>query len=171
MAQSVHEGDMRVTGTLSAASLLINNNSVTNEKIPQGAGIEATKLIHQFPLVVELFGPSTTVAAVSRVIHIARSTGVIVSMDAIVQTKATGADRTVSVDLKKGNSAGAYATVLSAPASFTDGSTNRAPVSGTLLDDDYVDGDSLELVVTVAGAAGNQAIGLTVTVWLRENPD
>ncbi|MCC7421368.1 MAG: hypothetical protein IT428_13875 [Planctomycetaceae bacterium] len=171
MALSVHEGDMRVTGTLSASNLMINENSVTKEKIPESAGIEATKLVHQHAVTVELFGPSTTVAALSKVIHIARSAGQVVAMEAIVQTKATGADRTIAVDLKKGNSASAYATVLSATANFTNGSTNRAPVSGTISDDDYVDGDSFQLDVAVAGAAGNQAIGLTVTVWLRENPD
>lgn len=171
MTQSVHDGDLRVNGTLTCKTLVVPAGTVTNAGILQGAGIEATKVVHQFPLVVELFGPATTVAAVSRVIHIARGIGQIVSMQAIVQTKATGNDRTVAVDLKKGDDSTPYATVLSATADFDDGSTNRQPVDGTISDDDYVAGDSLELVVAVAGVAGAQAVGLTVVVWLRENPD
>lgn len=103
-------------------------------------------------------------------IHIARASGTLKAFEAIIATVATGADRTVTVDLQKSTGSGAFATVLSATIGFTNASAVRTIASGTISGTTFVDGDIFQIVVTVAGAAGNQAQGLLVALNFEENP-
>jgi len=163
-------GRTHVLGMLSASSMSIPDGTVDDDAVADDAAIAAEKVIHQTPVVVELFGPTTDVAAVSRVIHIAKEAGKVVAVEAIVQTPATGADRTVEVDVQKGNAGTAYATILTSTADFDNTAAARTPEAAAIATEDYADGDSLEIVVTVAGSAGAQAAGLCVVVWVREEP-
>jgi hypothetical protein len=119
---------------------------------------------------VELFGPSTSVVALTKDIHIvAGQSGTLKSFEAVIcGAIATGADRTISVDLQKSTGAGAFATVLTAPIGFTNVSVLRTAVAAALASASLVDGDVLRVVVTVAGAAGAQATGLLVTLTYSE---
>ena len=119
----------------------------------------------------ELFGPAVAVTALTKWVHIVRgATGTVVSVEAAIAVVATGADRTITVDLHKSTGAGAFATILSATIGFTNASAVRTMVAGTISTATLADGDILAVVVTVAGAGGNQATGLTVTVNLGEDP-
>lgn len=170
MATSVVDSDLIVRGTLAATNFNPPASSITNAAIVAAAGIEATKVVHRFPIHIELFGPAVTVTALTKLAHIASASGTIAAIEAIVITPATGADRTVTIDLQKGNQSTAFATVLSSTVGFTNSTAAREVKTGTISTSAYADGDTLELIVTVAGAAGNQALGLLVTVWLQENP-
>lgn len=165
------EGDVYVVGNLSARSATLPDGTITNAMVAGSAAIEHTKLKPLTPVTVELFGLAAEVTAKTQVVHIARSAGTLVAIEAIVQTVASGADRTIDVDLQKSTGGGAYATVLTSSADFDDGSTARVPVAGVIDTASYVDGDSFAIVITVAGAAGDQADGLTVTLWLAESPN
>lgn len=167
MAQDLIQNDLHVAGHLSCKTFTLPAASVGNATIQGAAGIEATKVVHQFPLTVQ---QASTVTNATTLLHILRAVGTVVSFEAITATPATGADRTVTIDLQKSTGAGAFATILSAPISLDDATTARTVVSGTVSNPSLVDGDLLQVIVTVAGAAGSQASGLLVTTTLREEP-
>jgi len=144
--------------------------AVTNGLVSPSANIAASKTIRHQSIDVELFGPSTTVTALTRDIHIVRgSAGTLVGIEGVIcGAIATGADRTIVVDLQKSAGSGAFATVLSATVDFSNVSVLRTAVAGVLSSTALLDGDVLRLIVTVAGSAAAQATGLLVTVTLEE---
>ena len=83
---------------------------------------------------------------------------------------ATGADRTVTVDLQKSTAGGAFSTVLSSTIGFTNASVLRTPVSGTINSPAYSALDEFRVVVSVAGSASAQATGLIVRAVFSEMP-
>jgi hypothetical protein len=169
MAQDLIQNDLHVAGHLSCKTFTLPAACVGNATIAGAAGIEATKVVHQFPLHIQQ-SPGSAVVSATTLLHILRAIGSVVSFEASTTTAATGGDRTVSIDLQKSTGGGAFATILSSPISLTNATTARTVVSGTVSNPSLVDGDLLQVVVTVAGAAGSQAQGLLVTVTLREEP-
>lgn len=89
---------------------------------------------------------------------------------AIFGTIATGSDRTVTVDLQKSTGGGAFASVLSATLNFANTSTLYTVATASIGTTGVQAGDILEVLVTVAGSAGNQAKGLIVDLDLAETP-
>lgn len=139
---------------------------------PPNMGLEANKIVRHQSVDRELFGPAVTVAALTTDVHIVKgTTATVVGLEAaICGTIATGADRTVTIDLHKSTGAGAFATVLSSTIGFTDASVLRTAVAAVInaTTGALVDGDILRIIVTVAGSAGNQALGLVVTMTMEE---
>jgi hypothetical protein len=88
----------------------------------------------------------------------------------ITETIATGADRTVTIDLLRSTAGGAFASVLSATVVLNNLSTLLVDMLGTLNTTALAAGDTLKLTVAVAGAAGAQALGLSVSALLTEQP-
>lgn len=174
MGQSRIEQDVYVAGNLSAQSVTLPSGTVTNAAVQSAALIDATKLVHQAPgamgACLQLFEPATAITAVNQTIGMAYSSGSLVAFTAWIEVVATDVSRTVTVDLQKSTGAGAYATVLSATIGFTNASSIRTAVSGTISSASYVAGDIFRVVVTVAGGAGTQAKGLTFRLITRENP-
>jgi hypothetical protein len=171
MAGATVDGDLVVNGSVVARTNTPSSLSVANAQVSATADSAATKLEHQMN--VPYGQPSgTAVAAETKSLFIVKgATGSIVQFEAaIIGTIATGADRTVSVDLQKSTGAGAFATVLSAPIAFNNVSVIRTLTQATISSASLVDGDILQVVVTVAGAAGNQALGLAVALTVREKP-
>lgn len=147
------------------------DGTVTDAMVNNLAGISALKLEHQFPLNAELFNATTPVSATSKTAHIVQgATGEVVSVQAFVTTPATGADRTANVDLQRSRAGGAFATILSSTVTFNNASAALTPATGLISSADLLRGDLLQYVVTVAGSTGSQAVGLSVTAFLREDP-
>lgn len=172
-APTTVQSDLYVNGSLSSKTFTPPASSITDASIVANAGIQATKVVHQNPGVatgVQLFNPTATVTALTQTLGMAHASGTLIGFGAWVEVVATGADRTITVDLKKSTGGGAYATVLSATVGFTNGSTIRTLVSGTISSASYVAGDIFQAVVTVAGSAGAQATGLTLKLIADENP-
>lgn len=171
MAQDLIYNDLHVFGTLSAKTVVLPAGVVSNTAVSAAAAIAATKLEHQFGLRYNQ-APGTAVVADTQDLHIVHGvTGEVVSVEAaLTGAIATGADRTVDVDLQKSTGAGAFATILMATVQFTNASVLRTVSAATISSTALVDGDILRMVVTVAGAAGVQAQGLIVTVQIREDP-
>jgi len=120
---------------------------------------------------ITLSQTGTVVAATQYLRAIFGTTGLVVALKAaIVETIATGADRTVTIDLLKSTGAGAFASILTAPLVLNNASTLRTLTNATFSAAGLVAGDILKLTVAVAGAAGAQALGLVVSVTLREDP-
>lgn len=169
MAQDVLNHDVHVNGTLSAKLFNPPSGCIDDDAIEAAAEIGATKVVHQFPVTYQQPIASAVVAATAY-LHIARGDGTIASLEAAVDTVATGADRTVTIDLKKSTAGGAFASVLTGTLVHNDASTSRTATAATVNTTSYVDGDIFQLTVAVAGAAGNQALGLVVTLNLQESP-
>lgn len=167
---NVLQGDWYFTGTLSPTKFNPPSSSIDNAAIKASAGIDASKIIHRHSVNVELFGPAVTITALTKLLHIAHAAGTLVAFKAFLITNPTGADRTVSVDLQKSTAGGAFATVLTTKAEFTDTSVDRTVVAAVIATTAYIAGDLFQVVVTVAGAAGAQALGLHATMMTSENP-
>src|SRR5262245_20731189 len=140
-------------GRLSATQFTSPANSVTNNSVQESAGIEATKLIHQFALRYNQ-EPGANIAAFTIDLHIAQATGEVVAIEAVLTGQIPDNNRTVITDLHKSTGAGAFATVLSATVVLDTTSVLRTPEAGTVNTAAYADGDILRLVGTLGGGSG-----------------
>lgn len=149
------------------------SGGATDSDIAPNAGIQASKGERQRSATVELFAEGATITALaSKILATIRGAqGTLLAFEAVIFTQATGADRTVSVNLHKSTGAGAFATICTTPCQITNSTAIRTMVPAVLSDTSLVDGDILRAVVTVAGSAGAQALGLAVTLHFREDPD
>ncbi len=172
MPQTRIESDLLVVGTISATGdNLPSTGTITNTHVSASAAIAATKVQQQRNVTVELYGPTTAVAALTKWVASVRGvTGTLIAVKSAIAVVATGADRTITVDLQKSTGAGAFATVLSGTMGFTNVSAVRTFVAGTFSVATLLAGDILEVIVTVAGGAGAQATGLTVQLIYTEDP-
>lgn len=164
---SRHEGDHHFVGSVAfLSSVNLPDATVDDDAIESGANIAYSKTQTLFPLRHTQTG---TVVAASEIVHVAHGDGALLSVEAVVSTVATGADRTVTVDVQKSTAGGAFATLLTTTIVLDDDSVVRVPeagvVSGTPT---FIDGDILSIIVTVAGSAGAQAAGLCVTAMVYE---
>lgn len=170
MAQDLINNDLHVNGTLSCKTFNAPAGSIGDAAIKATAGIDATKLEHQFDIGLAQ-PPGTDVVAETRDLRIIHgSSGEVVAVKAaITGAVATGADRSVTIDLQKGNVATGFASILASTLPFVSTDTLRAVKQAAIANPNLAIGDILRLVVTVAGVAGNQAKGLIVSVTLRED--
>lgn len=145
------------------------SNTIKNVMCASDMALAASKLIRHQSVDVELFGPATTVTALTKWIHIVRgSTGTLVGLEAAIAVLASDVSRTITVDLHKSTGGGSFATVLTSTIGFTTSSTVRVPVAAVINTATLVDGDILAIVVTVAGGSGSQATGLMATLHMEE---
>lgn len=163
------QGDIQVKGSVFATSVPLPAGTVTDAMVNGAADVAATKLEHQHSLTYSQPSGSAVVAETKGVFICRGLTGTIVQFEAaIIGTIATGADRTVTLDLQKSTGAGAFATVLSATIVLTNVSVLRTLTTAALSITTLADGDILQVVCTVAGAAGAQALGVVATATVRE---
>lgn len=143
--------------------------SIRNVDVNAAAAIDASKLEGEYTFDVSQTG--TVVAGTHYFGPIRGATGDVISIEAaITETIATGADRTVTIDLLKSTGAGAFASILTAVLVLDNTNVLRTLEAGSLAAGAaLVDGDLLKLTIAVAGAAGAQALGLIVRVILRED--
>lgn len=171
MATDIIHNDLHVDGSLSCRNFTPPASSVGNAAFKTGDLLSAEKQEHQFDLNYSQQPGSAVVAATHDLRIVNGANGKVVAISAaITGAIATGGDRTVTVDLQKGNTANPFATILTAPIAFSNADTLRAAKSATFSISDLVVGDILRLVITVAGAAGNQAQGLIVSTTVKEDP-
>lgn len=161
---SRHEGDLYVTGSLSAATMLVSAGAVANTQVQAGAAIAADKLQQQHQPVICLFSHADDVAVVRKGIYaVYGTTATILAFRAWVSV-AAGATTTVTVDLLKNGT-----TILSATVDFTNADSaftikSAAGFTSTAL----VDGDVLEVSVGLTGT--NEPKGLCCQLVLNEDP-
>lgn len=136
---------------------------------PPDVGIGRTKVVHEV-IVRYAQDAGADVATKTSPIHIAYKDGAIVGVEVMCITAPIGGDKAFTVDVKKGNQAGAFATILSSVVTVNSSKADREVSAATLSTTTYSDGDSFEVVVTTSGTTGIQGIGLIVTLILGENP-
>lgn len=148
----------------------VNFPALGNNDIVASAGLAANKLVHQKTAAVELAEAATAVVAIDKLLLIASASGTLQAFEAAIVVQATGADRTVTVDLHRSTAGGAFATVLSTTVDITNSTTILVPVAGVISTTTVADGDIYKIVCTVAGSAGAQAKGLIAHLVYDENP-
>jgi hypothetical protein len=169
LAYTLLDGSVHVAGRLTCNNFEAPADSVGNSAIESAAGIEATKVVHQFPVLYEQV-TGTAIVAATATVHIARASGTIVSLEGVITGSVTAGDYTATVDLKKSTGGGAFASVLSSTLVFDSGNTVRVLEAASINTTSYIDGDLLQITVAVAGTTGSQSQGLTLVLTLRENP-
>lgn len=160
MATSTHVGSLHVTENLTAGSMGVAANSVTDTSVIAGANIAASKLEHQLHLTYSQTG---TAASATIPIHCGYGDGDIIGIKAysIVAPLTTA---TVTIDLKKGGT-----SVLTGVITLDNGNTAYTPEAGSLSTTTYNNDDVLTLVIVAAASGGTLPTGLGVTVILRED--
>lgn len=132
--------------------------------------LAATKLVSQRAHDYELAAPATAIAAATRLAHIVRGlTGYVAGIEAMISVASAG-DKTASIDVQKSTAGGAFATILGTPIAITTATAVRTALAASIASTALVDGDILQIVVTVAGSTGTLT-GLLVTMNLREDPE
>lgn len=167
---SVENGPKHFAAPVSFGSTVtLPEGQVTDDNIEPDAKINASKVVHQFPVSYRQ-APGSAVVADTVDLLITRGLGQLLQLTAAINGAiATGADRTVTIDLLKSTGAGAFASVLSGGGIvLDDDSVLRTAEAATFSDDDHIAGDLYRLTVAVAGAAGAQGEGLIVTLWKTE---
>lgn len=153
---------------MAQATFDIPAGAISNYMIGSSPPIDPEKIIRTQSVDVELFGPATTIAALTKLAHIVRgATGTLVGFEVAHMVAGTG-DRTVSVDVKKSTGGGAFATVLSSVAQILVASTVRVPIAGVFSNATIVGDDILEFVVTLGGTTGSYPQGLIATLTFTE---
>src|SRR5579864_6712283 len=99
MAQDVVNNDLVINGTLTPQKFNPPAGSISDAAVNAGAAIASTKLIHRNSYDYQLFGPTTTIVALTQWLHTVKgATATLVDVLAMIAVQATGADRTVTVD-------------------------------------------------------------------------
>lgn len=167
MGQTIIDQDMHIRGTLSAQTLAPPAGCITDAAVAASAAIDASKLIRHQSVDVELCPLGTNVAAINKLLHIARAAGTLMGFEVAITGAMTG-DRTVTIDLQRSTGGGAFATVLTATIGLTSATVVRTATAGTINTTAVADGDIYQIVVTLGGSSGTLAQGLLATLHLEE---
>jgi hypothetical protein len=163
MSQTTIPTDLFVAGNIAGKSMTIPAGAVNDAAVQASAGIQATKLQHQYqPAYAQ--ASATAATSESRVIYAVQgATATVVGFAAGAVTPAVGAD-TCSVDLKKNGT-----SILSAPVSLTNAQTARQLVTGALSSNSAVAGDVFEVAVTPNHSSGTLPAGVFARLTIHED--
>ena len=165
MALSVLSGDLQINGNLYATGFTPPAASVADATISATAGIQATKVIHAFPI-RHMTVAGTAVANAVQPMHIvgAAAGATVYAFKCTLLVVPTSSD-TIVVDLKRSTGGGSFATILSSPITFNSSSTALTVVSAGLSTTALNQNDLLELAITGTNSTGQ---GLLAVISLRE---
>jgi len=171
MAQDRFNNDVHVAGALSCQTLAIPENTVDNEDVAAAAGIDASKLDHQY--VLHYSQDSTTKSATAKyTVHCVRgATGTIEEFEAGSCT-ICGLDGTITIDLLKNDST---TSLLTSIITLDSANTAYVPESGTIASTTaaaLTHTDVLSVVITSAdGTGGTAGSGVFTSLVVREDAD
>ena len=165
----VLNGDLRINGALAPDEIDLPDGCLADRNVIPYTEIPAENCEHQHA-VSYWQENGIDVVGESIVVHTFRAAGKIIAVSVLPIVPPTGA-KTINVDVRRGNHGSDYASILSASVLIDASSAARMPRTGllTVADTPVADGDTLEIVVTVAGSTGTQGQGLNVVIWIREN--
>jgi hypothetical protein len=148
-------------GLVVTTSAILPANCITNTNIPAAAGVEASKLQHQYE---PCYSQSGNAAAATVVLHIVKgATATVQAVRAVSVAAATG-DSTATIDVKKNGT-----TIISAPIVLDSGNTAYVLEAGTLTVPAGVAGDVYTAVITISAGSGTLPTGLSVQLVIRED--
>ena len=165
MSQQTIPNDVFITGNLSTKTMTIPNATVTDATIASNAGVQATKLIHQYQVVHA--DPSATAASTYKktiyVVHGANAT--LVAFVAGCVTPCIGSD-TITVKLRKNGT-----DILTADISLTNAqSAYQLVTAAGFTSTTAVAGDVFEIDITANHSSGTLGAGLFAELVLTETP-
>lgn len=167
MANNI-DSDLNVQGAISARSFDLPAGSVDNADVSATANIAGGKMQMSQSYRHTQTG---TIAAATEYLSITRgTTGTIVSLEAALTEQVPSGDKTVTIDLQKGNQSTAFATVLSSTLTLDNTNALREVNEATITTTALADGDQLKLTVAIAGSTGDDPQGLCVDVRIYEDP-
>lgn len=158
MERQVIPNDVHVTGRLTAGTMTVAADSVSNGSVVSTAAIQAEKLEHRHH---KTLGQEATAnaAAEERIIHVARGAGTLEEFTVGLITPpdtALASGRSAIVDLKKNGT-----TILSAPVTLSSTNAFATPVAGAIASAAYVVGDRFTIAITLGGGStGTHAKGV-----------
>lgn len=156
------DGNIYVSGNLSAKTMSIPADTVDNEDVKANANFAATKLEHQHQKVYAQESDAAA-SAEDRVIHIVYGTsGQVVGFEAGSVVACIG-DSTITIDLHKNG-----ASILTAPITLDNSNSAYTPEEGTINTSSLSDGDVLEVVITVNAGSGTLGKGVFASAIIRE---
>lgn len=139
---------------------------IVNSEIASNADLDPQKMRHRHR---ESISQTGAIVAGTYYVNVPRGNGSLKNVEAMItEAIATGADRTVTIDVKRGNAASAPVTVLGSTIVFNNASTLRLPSAGTINSGNHADNDFYQITVAVAGVAGAQATGLLITLEFED---
>lgn len=158
------KGKTTIVGQFAAPSGVI-----TNAMIAAGAGIEASKVVHRFPLTYAQ-ADGASVADATQTLYVAAAAGTVKSVEVGLGGAAAVGAATVDVDILKSTGGGAFASMLSAAITVDSSTVIRTSEVGTISSGSYADGDILQVSVDATAGGGTLPQGIVVTVICEENP-
>lgn len=168
MADTFSESDWDIRGTVTADQVKSRGATLTSAMWSASTGdrLAAAKAVHSRSIQFTTIAGAAVATATWPLAALYGAT-TLISMKAWLKVAATGGD-TVTIDLQRSASAGAFATVLSSalvlsaadPVALT---LKSATISDTTLEAN----DLLQLVITVSGTS---AQGLCVEIEHQQNP-
>jgi hypothetical protein len=163
MAQTVIPTDLYVAGGLSAKSFTPPAGSITDAAVQTAAGIQASKLDHQYQPIYQQES-STNAVSERRVVHAVKgATATVVAFDAGAVVPLTGND-TCTIDLWKNG-----ASILTAPIALANTDTARQIKNGSLSSTSAVAGDVFEVRVVYTHNTGTAPQGVFARLTLQED--
>lgn len=158
------------TGDCSAATLNARGGIHGHDKFDSYGNRKAEYTVHEQVMRYNQVSGSN-VAAESRVIGTFFAAATAVEI-AIVGENAQTGDRTVTVQILKGNQSSGFASILASgtPVTISASHAAREVQYVTPTTTSAARGDQIKVTVAVAGSSGTQLQGLTVSIKYRENP-
>lgn len=155
-------GDVTFAGTSN-----IKDGSITDAKVSPGAAIDASKLDHQYAIMLSQ-ATGTASTDETRIVHIATGAGKLVAAYAVADVACIG-DSTITIDVKKSTSGGAFATLLNAVITLDSGDAAKTKVDGVPAGTaTYAAGDVIEIVIDATAGTGTLGQGVCAVAYLRE---
>lgn len=161
----VHTGTHQFTNSVD-----LPTETVTNASVKTAAAIASTKVIHRTPIVYQQ-DDGATVVSEDAYLYLARFAGTIQSVEVRPMTAPTGGDLKFTVDvLKAAEGSGSFSSILSAIEDVDSGSTDDTLQEVTIATPGIIDGDCLQISITISGSTGTQGSGVIVVINIDENP-
>ena len=155
MATSRIDGDLYISGSVSAHSISPSDGTVKNASVVASASIDVTKLDHLHKVGTD-FGIADNAAPgadVYKVLFVASGAATIRAFKASLRD--TGSSSDVKFNLYKAAAgAASLSTVIAATIDFTHGSTDNTPAAATLSSPALVAGDRLVAFMDYTSATG-----------------
>lgn len=171
MAITRMDGDLVVGGTISGATLVPSDGTVTDAKFSSvsGSELDADKQQHLYRLHHD-FGfdwDATPSGSVEKIVFRARAAGTIREVGALLSDTGTSTD--IDFDLQKAVAGStSFSTVLTGVVNITHGDTDNTASTATISSPTLAAGDVLRLDMAVTSATG--ALGPLAYVELEELP-
>lgn len=164
---NIIDSDLVVQGSIEARSFDLPAGSVVNADVSSTANIAGGKMQVSHS---HKHSQSGVIANATEYPLIVRgTTGTIVSLEAALNEVVPDGDRTVTIDLQKGNQSTGFTTVLSSTLQLDSTDALREVNTASITTTSLSDGDQLKLTVTVGGSSGANPEGLSVDLRVYED--